>query len=171
LLLASLPAFGQAVPSATSAASPLPPLPAESRLEDGVNTSGFQLLTAGAEPAPGPYLSRILIAIRSKWYPGIRDLRKSAGWKRGTTVIELEIKKNDGSLRKMTTIASAGDPALDQAAADAVAPSAPFGRVPEVYRDKVLKLRMYFGYNQPFSADAPTCDDRNHPIEWESCTN
>lgn len=163
LLITSLSVFAQISPSETSAASAPSSFATESGVVQGANTSGFQLLTAGVEPGPGLYLGAILTRVRSNWYPRITDLQISSGWKQGATVIDLEIKKKDGSLGKTTTIASAGDPALDQAAVDAIASSAPLGPVPEVYRGKALRLRMHFGYNQPASVEAPMCDDRNHP--------
>ena len=163
LLLASLPSVGQSSPSEKSRSSDKPLLTTSTQQELGVNTTGIELLSKAVELDSGLYLGKVLAAIRDKWYPKLPELQNSTEWKPGTTVIELEIEKKVGSLKKMRTIASAGQTALDQAAADAIASSAPFGPVPNVYTDKALKLRMHFGYHQPTNAAAPICDDRNHP--------
>jgi TonB family protein len=87
-------------------------------------------------------------------------LQDQNGQKPGITVIELEIRR-DGSLRKMSTVASAGDATLDAVAADAISSSAPFPHLPETYQDKVLNLRMGFGYDQPGSKEIGLCDGPN----------
>jgi TonB family protein len=107
----------------------------------------------------GSYPSQILGKVRGQWYPQIPELQNSIGKKRGTTVIEFEIN-TDGSVGRMTTVESAGDPSLDAGAWQAISSSAPFARLPEAYQEKALTMRMHFGYNQPASAELPFCDGR-----------
>ena len=141
----------------------------DSKLESGMYVSGFQILDQGKDPnALSIYPFRILAKVRSRWYPQILELQKSIERKRGTAVIGFEISK-DGSLSKVTTLESAGDSALDAAASLAVQQSAPFAELPESYRGKVLKVRMYFGYDQSASVEAPFCDGPDwgaHPASY-----
>lgn len=134
--------------------------------DNGRYVSGFEVRNQGKDPeALGFYAIRTLETIRSKWYPQIPGLQKSASRKQGTAVIEFEVGR-DGSLRNMTTVKSAGDGSLDNAAAEAISLSAPFAPLPEKYREKALQLKIYFGYDQPGSAEAPFCDGPNwgaHP--------
>jgi len=72
-------------------------------------------------------------------------------------------------VEKVKTVESAGDASLDAAASQAILSSAPFARLPEPYREKALKLRMHFGYDQPPSAAAPFCEGPNwgaHPAPY-----
>jgi len=71
--------------------------------------------------------------------------------------VEFEIVR-DGSLKKMKTVEAAADASLDNAALGAISSSAPFAPLPAAYREKTLRLRLYFGYNQRGSSQAPFCD-------------
>jgi TonB family protein len=142
----------------------------QSEADNGRYVSGFEVLNQGKDPeALGFYAIRTLETIRSKWYPQIPALQKSVGRKQGAAVIEFEVGRN-GSLRNITTVKSAGDASLDNAAAEAISSSAPFSPLPEKYHEKALQLKIYFGYDQPGSAEAPFCDGPNwgaHPGAYE----
>lgn len=137
--------------------------------EHGMYASGFEILNRVKNPNDlGFYPNQILLKVRSKWYPQIRELQKSVGRKRGITIIEFEIQK-DGSLGNMRTVESANDATLGTAASEAISSSAPFAYLPDVYHDKSLKVRMHFGYDQPPSSEAPICDGPNwgaHPAGY-----
>lgn len=145
------------------------PPASQSGAEHGVYVSGFEILNQGRDPdALGFYPNQILAGVRSKWYPQMPELQKSIGRKWGITVIEMEIDR-DGSLRKMATVQSTGDASLDDAATLAISSSAPFARLPEAYREKSLKMRMHFDYEQPTGGEALFCDGPNwgaHPAGY-----
>jgi len=128
--------------------------------------SGFEVVNGTKEVKDlGFYFSQILFKVRGKWYPQIPGLQQAIGKKSGTTVVEFEVNQ-DGSLGKARTIESAGDMSMDAAASQAIYSSAPFARLPEAYPEKLLTMRMHFGYAQPASAQAPTWDGPNwgaHP--------
>jgi TonB family protein len=150
--------FGQNSSSSSDSAVTGKVLAKDSKPEAGIYVSGFQILDQGKDPnALAAYPFRILAKIRSQWYPQIIELQKSIEPKRGIAVIGFEIS-HDGSLSKVITVESAGDSSFDAAASLAVQQSAPFAQLPETYREKALKVRMYFGYDQPASAEAPFCD-------------
>jgi TonB family protein len=161
LMVACASLFGQNSSSEPGYAADTSLPASHSLVGDGRYVSGFEVLNEGKNAeALGFYTIRILEAIRSKWYPQIPELQNSIGRKRGTAVIEFEIRR-DGSLGKMKTVESAADASLDGAAAQAISSSAPFGRLPEAYREKALRLRMHFGFYQPGSTEAPFCDGPN----------
>lgn len=166
LLLAALPLWAQ------DSAQPADSLASASHQTLGErvpNTTGFALLSKSTPMELGNYpFSRVLGRIRNKWYPQIADLKKSANWRRGTTVIEFDIKQ-DGSLGEVRMVESAGDASLDDAASQAISSAAPFHNLPETYPGQTLRLRYYFGYDQPVSAEAPLCNGPNlgaHPTDY-----
>lgn len=167
LLLAALPLWAQ------DSAQPADSLASASHQTLGErvpNTTGFALLSKSTPMELGNYpFSRVLGRIRNKWYPQIADLKKSANWRRGTTVIEFDIKQ-DGSLGEVRMVESAGDASLDDAASQAISSAAPFHTLPETYPGQTLRLRYYFGYDQPVSAEAPLCNGPNlgadRPTTW-----
>jgi TonB family protein len=157
--LASL--FGQ------ESRSPADPLTAsinatsQGNVENLTYVSGFEVVNGTKEPKDlGFYFNQILFRVRGKWYPQIPGLQQAIGKKSGTTVVEFEVNL-DGSLGKARTIESAGDMAMDATASQAIYSSAPFARLPETYPEKVLTMRMHFGYAQPASAEAQMCNGPN----------
>jgi TonB family protein len=169
MLVAWIWLFAQNPSSEADPTSVTDPAAGHSGAEHGMYVSGFEILTKERIPNDlGQYPLQILATVRSKWYPQIPELQKSIGRKRGITVIEIEIGR-DGSLRKMTKVESAGNDSLYTAASQAISSSAPFARLPEAYREKALKMRLHFGYDQPASAEAPFCDGPNwgaHPAAY-----
>lgn len=136
------------------------PSHAQSAPPYGIYPSGFEV-SGGRGPKVGFYGSQVLDTVRRKWYPQIAALKKSIGTKLGTTVIELTIRE-DGSVEKMHTVKSAGDPALDAAATQAISSSAPFHLLPENQPKDSFTLKMHFGYGQPANPVAPFCDGPNN---------
>jgi TonB family protein len=161
ILVASILLSGQNSPSDPDTTTATKDSASESEAKHGIYVSGFEILNQGKDPdALRFYPNQVLAGVRSKWYPQIPELQKSTGRKRGITVIEIEIGR-DGSLGRVTMIGSAGDDSLDAAASQAISSSAPFPPLPVGYREKALKMRMHFGYDQPASAKAPFCDGPN----------
>ena len=167
VLVAFVSLSGQDVPSGAETIAGTKASASES--EHGMYVSGFEILSNRRDPAAlGFYPNQVLAGVRSKWFPQIVELRKSTGRKRGITVMEIEIGR-DGSLGKITKVASAGDASLDIAASETISASAPFAHLPDTYHEKTLKMRMHFGYDQPASAAAPFCDGPNwgaHPAAY-----
>jgi TonB family protein len=124
----------------------------------GIYLSGFEMLSRVQDPdALKAYPFQVLEMIRDKWYPQASDLQKSMGTKAAVTSVDFEIR-NDGSVSGVETVESTKDSSMDGAATLAILQAAPFPQTPEGYRQKTLKMRMHFGYDQPGSADAPFCD-------------
>ena len=124
------------------------------------NASGFEVLSRGTPQELKNYPFRVLAGVRKRWYPQLAELKKSANWKRGTTVIEFAINR-DGSLGEMRTVESAGEASLDAAASQAISSAAPFPILPDTYPGQTLLLRYHFGYDQPLSPEAPLCNGPN----------
>jgi len=161
LFLASTSLFGQNSSSEASSSAPENASATQPPDEPAIYVSGFEVLDAGRNGKDlRIYPDRILFSVRRNWYPQIPDLQKSTGRKQGMTVIEFEIAE-DGSMGKVKIVESAGDASLDAAASQAILSSAPFPHLPDAYRQKSLKLRMHFGYDQPSIAAAPFCDGPN----------
>jgi TonB family protein len=132
------------------------------------NVSGFEVLSKATPRELGNYPFRILAGVRNKWFPQLRELEKSAGWKPGISVIEFEISR-DGTVGDLRTIDSAGDVALDAAASQAISTAAPFPMLPETFSGQKLRFRYRFGYDQPVNPEAPMCNGPNlgaHPSEY-----
>lgn len=136
------------------AADDLPALPRVS------NTSGFEVLSKASPQELRNYPFRILAGVRNHWFSQLRALRKSGAWQQGAVAIEFEINR-DGSLGDLKTLGSAGNPALDAAASQAITLASPFPVLPNTYREKTLRVRYYFGYDQPVSTIAPICNGPN----------
>jgi TonB family protein len=156
-LIASEILLGQSVPENADPETEVKTSDGQAGAERGFNVSGLEILNGGNTPADlGSSPLRILSKVRSKWYPRIRELKQSIGRKSGNAVIDVEVK-HDGSLGRVKPVASAGDALLDTAALGAIRESAPFARLPDIYRNKDLKLRLHFGYDQPATEKAPLC--------------
>jgi TonB family protein len=132
------------------------------------NVSGFEVLSKATPQELKNYPFRILARVRNKWFPELRELEKSTGWKQGIAVVEFEINR-DGSLGEMRVVDSAGNASLDAAASQAISAAAPFPVLPETYPGQKLPLRYRFGYDQPARPEAPMCKGPNlgaHPTDY-----
>jgi len=132
------------------------------------NVSGFEVLSKSSPMELRNYPFRILAGVRNKWYPQIMDLKKSANWKRASTVVEFEINR-DGSMGDLRTIESTGDASLAAAACQAISSAAPFPILPDTYPGHTLRFRYHFGYDQPATPEAPMCNGPNlgaHPADY-----
>jgi TonB family protein len=169
MLVASTWFFAQNPSSGADLTSLTKPAAGHSGAEHGMYVSGLEILNRERNPNDlGQYPNQILAKVRSKWYPQIPELQNSIGRIQGIAVIVIEIGR-DGSLEKMTKVESAGDDSLDTAASQAISSSAPFARLPEACREKALKMRLHFGYDQPASTEAPVCDgptSGTHPAAY-----
>ena len=124
------------------------------------NTSGFEILSKASPMQLNNYPFRVLGGVRNHWFPQLRELRNSPGWKAGNTVIEFVIER-DGSPVDVRTVESAGSPELDSAAARAITAAAPFPHFPETYPGNNLRLRFHFGYDQSVGPETPLCNGPN----------
>jgi TonB family protein len=94
----------------------------------------------------GPYLQRVLHAVRQNWYAIIPESAMPPLLKRGKVSIEFSILKN-GRIAGMTYVAPSGDVALDRAAYGGITASDPFGPLPTEFSGQSLRLRFTFFYN------------------------
>lgn len=94
----------------------------------------------------GPYLSRVLQAVRMHWYNLIPEEARPPLLKRGKVAIEFVILP-DGKVAGMRLIGESGDIALDRAAWGGITASNPFSPLPSEFHGPYLALRFRFLYN------------------------
>jgi TonB family protein len=94
----------------------------------------------------GPYLSRVLDAVRRNWYNLIPEEARAPLMKKGKVSIEFAILK-DGKIAGINLRSPSGDVALDRAAWGGITASVPFAPLPAEYHGPYLALRFHFYYN------------------------
>ena len=94
----------------------------------------------------GPYLQRVLHAVRENWYTLIPEVARAPLMKRGKVSIEFAILKN-GQVAGLRIIGPSGDIALDRAAYGGISASNPFQPLPSEFKGEYLALRFHFYYN------------------------
>lgn len=95
----------------------------------------------------GPYLSRVLQAVRMNWYSIIPEAARPPLLERGKVSIEFAILP-DGKVAGLNMIGPSGvDVALDRAAWGAITASNPFAPLPREFHGPYLALRFHFYYN------------------------
>jgi TonB family protein len=94
----------------------------------------------------GPYLSRVLDAVRRNWYILIPEEARAPLMKRGKLAIEFAILP-DGKIAGMKLVGPSGDVALDRAAWGGITASNPFAPLPGEFHGPYLALRFRFYYN------------------------
>jgi len=101
----------------------------------------------------GPYLSKLLSAIRANWHALIPDSAMPPLLKRGAVSIQFVVLP-DGKVAGMQRTESSGDIALDRAAWGGITASDPFAPLPKEFHGPYLALRLHFYYN-PAKSDLP----------------
>ena len=94
----------------------------------------------------GPYLSRVLDAVRRNWYTLIPEEARPPLLKKGKVSIEFVILK-DGTVAGMKIVGPSGDVSLDRAAWGGITASLPFAPLPGEFHGPYLGLRFHFYYN------------------------
>ncbi|HKD85984.1 MAG TPA: TonB family protein [Terriglobales bacterium] len=94
----------------------------------------------------GPYLSRVLQAVRMNWYNLIPEEARPPLLKKGKVSIEFVILK-DGKVAGMRIVGPSGDVPLDRAAWGGITASVPFAPLPSEFHGPYLALRFHFYYN------------------------
>jgi TonB family protein len=94
----------------------------------------------------GPYLQRVLEAVRRNWYNLIPEAARAPLLERGKVSIEFAIMP-DGKVRGLKYISPSGDVALDRAAWGGITASDPFAPLPGEFHGPYLALRFHFYYN------------------------
>ncbi|HXE91346.1 MAG TPA: TonB family protein [Terriglobales bacterium] len=94
----------------------------------------------------GPYLSRVLLAVRQNWYALVPEAARPPLLKSGKVSIQFAILK-DGSVAGMRLAQTSGDVSLDRAAWGGITASNPFPPLPAEFRGNYLELRFHFYYN------------------------
>jgi TonB family protein len=94
----------------------------------------------------GPYLSRVLQAVRQNWYAIIPESARPPLLKRGKVSIQFVILPT-GKVAGMQYTGSSGDIALDRAAWGGITASDPFSPLPKEFHGPYLALRFHFFYN------------------------
>src|SRR5271157_3489704 len=94
----------------------------------------------------GPYLSRVLQAVKMNWYNIIPEAARPPLLERGKVSIEFAILP-DGKVAGMRIISPSGDVSLDRAAWGGITASNPFAPLPSEFHGPYLALRFHFYYN------------------------
>jgi TonB family protein len=94
----------------------------------------------------GPYLSRVLQAVKMNWYNLIPEAARPPLLMRGKVSIEFAILP-DGKVAGMRIISPSGDVSLDRAAWGGITASNPFAPLPGEFHGPYLALRFHFYYN------------------------
>ena len=94
----------------------------------------------------GPYLSRVVDAVRRNWYTIIPEAARAPLLKRGKVAIEFAILP-DGRVAGMKITGVSGDVSLDRAAWGGITASNPLAPLPSEYHAPYLALRFRFYYN------------------------
>jgi TonB family protein len=94
----------------------------------------------------GPYLSKVVAAIRKNWYSLVPEEAKPPELKAGRVAIEFAILP-DGRVTGMKLTGQSGDVVLDRAAWGGITASNPFAPLPSEYHGPYLALRFNFYYN------------------------
>ena len=94
----------------------------------------------------GPYLSRVVDAVRRNWYTLIPEAARAPLLKRGKVAIDFAILP-DGRVAGMKITGVSGDVSLDRAAWGGITASSPFAPLPSEYHAPYLALRFRFYYN------------------------
>ncbi len=94
----------------------------------------------------GPYLQRVLQAVRLNWYAIIPESARPPLLKRGKVSIQFVILPN-GKVAGLQYTGSSGDVALDRAAWGGITASDPFSPLPSEFHGPYLALRFHFYYN------------------------
>jgi TonB family protein len=118
----------------------------------GINRSGaavqgnLEVLTDTQGVDFGPYLERVLHAVRMNWYNLIPEIARPPLMKKGKVSIEFAIQSN-GQVAGMRIVGPSGDISLDRAAWGGITASNPFGPLPSEFHGSYLALRFHFYYN------------------------
>jgi TonB family protein len=139
-----------------SAANP-PGQPAAS----GKTMGNLEVLTDTQGVDFGPYLSKVLEAVRHNWYVLIPEEARRPQMKSGKLVIEFAILP-DGKVAGMKLASSSGDVALDRAAWGGITASLPFADLPAEFTGPYLALRFRFFYN-PMKGEIESNDQNQKP--------
>jgi TonB family protein len=94
----------------------------------------------------GPYLERVLEAVRRNWYNLIPEEARAPLLKKGKVAIEFSILP-DGRVAGMKLTGPSGDIPLDRAAWGGITASIPFAPLPSNYHAPYFALRFRFYYN------------------------
>jgi TonB family protein len=93
----------------------------------------------------GPYLTRVVEAVRRSWYSVIPPSAHPPANKQGRLAIDLAIQ-SDGTIKGEQVEVPSGDATLDKAAFAAIS-ALRFDPLPEDYTGQQLSLRFHFYYN------------------------
>jgi TonB family protein len=92
----------------------------------------------------GPYLARVVYAVRRNWYAVIPEAARLG--QKGRVAIVFEILK-DGSVPQIRLVGSSGLEPLDRAALSGIRASIPFPPLPQEFTGEHLVLQFNFLYN------------------------
>jgi TonB family protein len=92
----------------------------------------------------GPYLARVVYAVRRNWYAVIPEAARLG--QKGRVAIVFEILR-DGSVPQLRLVGSSGLEPLDRAALSGIRASIPFPPLPQEFTGEHLVLQFNFLYN------------------------
>ena len=110
------------------------------------NFGNLEVLTDTQGVDFGPYLARVLEAVRRNWYNLIPEEARAPLMKKGKVAIQFVILK-DVKVAGMKIDGPSGDISLDRAAWGGITASIPFPPLPNEFHGPYLGLRFRFYYN------------------------
>jgi TonB family protein len=113
-------------------------------LEPNFSTEGPLILSDTRGVDFGPYLARVVFAVRRNWYSVMPETARLG--EKGRVGIVFEILK-DGSVPQVRLVASSGSEPLDRAALTGIHSSVPFPPLPQEFTGNHLVLQFIFLYN------------------------
>jgi TonB family protein len=105
--------------------------------------SSLQLLSDPEGADFGPYLIRVLSAVRRNWYAVIPESARLG--RTGRVVIQFAISR-DGGVPKLVIASPSGLDALDRAAVASISASNPFPPLPPEFKGGQVRLQLNFNY-------------------------
>lgn len=113
-------------------------------LNPNFSTEGPMILSDTRGVDFGPYLARVVYAVRRNWYAVIPESARLG--QKGRTGVVFEILK-DGSVPQIRLVSGSGSEALDVAALSGIRSSIPFPPLPKEFTGEHLVLQFIFLYN------------------------
>jgi TonB family protein len=113
-------------------------------LQPNFSTEGPLILSDTRGVDFGPYLARVVFAVRRNWYSVMPETARLG--EKGRVGIVFEILK-DGSVPQVRLVASSGSEPLDRAALTGIHSSVPFPPLPQEFTGNHLVLQFIFLYN------------------------
>jgi len=111
-----------------------------------------EVLSAHGPAVTGPLVQELVRRTGRRWLDLLPAEVKGPGWKQGNAIIEFVLHA-DGRVTNMMLARPSGSVAMDRAAWEAIARSAPYEAFPKEVGLPEVRLQLTFNYNEPETAE------------------